>query len=365
MRDHSRLEVHLPRLARNWARVQALAPRARILPMVKAQAYGHGAVAVSRFLVDELGAQALGVATLGEGEELLRGLPQLQVPVHVFSDTNLGSTGARYEDARLRPVVADLAGLDHFLRDYGDRPLDLKINTGMNRLGLDEADWEEAAKRIRAAGRSGIDHLMAHFALSFHEIKPGDKCHRQRDAFARARALFEAHGLAVRETSQANSGAIEQGFTVDETWVRPGLMLYGPPSWRFNGEIVSSLVTRILKVFPVKRGTPVGYGVNVVPEDGLIAVLPLGYGDGLPTQAAGWRFQHAGFEAWVFGRVNMDMSFLFFPTAALGRVREGDEVRLWDADPAVLQSYADHMKTHAYQALCAISGRVPRVYHLN
>jgi alanine racemase len=109
----------------------------------------------------------------------------------------------------------------------------------------------------------------------------------------------------------------------------------------------------------------VGYGVNVVPEDGVIAVLPLGYGDGLPTQAAGHRFHHAGFEARIFGRVNMDMCFLFFPTAALGRVKVGDEVRLWDAHPAALQSYADHMETHAYQAMCAISGRVPRVYPLN
>ena len=141
-------------------------------------------------------------------------------------------------------------------------------------------------------------------------------------------------------------------------------MLYGPPSFNKQGEIVSSLVTKILKVFPVKKGTPVGYGTNVTSEDGVIAVLPLGYGDGFPTHASGWKIQHEGFEAKIFGFVNMDMSFLFFPTEALGKIKSGDEVRLWNGDSRVLLSYAEHIKTHAYQALCSVSSRVPRIYRL-
>jgi alanine racemase len=344
--------------------VQSLAPRAEILPMVKANAYGQGLLPVGKFFTEQCGARALGTATLGEAEEILASLPNFQRKIYVFSDTNLGFSGARYDDPRLLPVVSTMEGLTAFLRDHTSKPLVLKLNTGMNRIGIDEEDWEAAGKQIKAAGRQSIHHLMTHYALSYHELKDGDKCHRQREAFERGKKLFQAQGLSVEETSLANSGAIEQKFTTEETWVRPGLMLYGPASFKHDAEIVSDLVTRVIKVFPVKRGVPVGYGTNVTMEDGLMAVLPIGYGDGWLTQASGWRLTHAGLEAKVFGRVNMDMSFLFFPTTALGKIRVGDEVRLWDARPAVLGSLAEHMQTHTYQTLCAINGRVPRVYRL-
>lgn len=368
MRDHTRLEVYWARLARNWQRIQDLAPQARVLPMVKANAYGHGLIPVSRFLTEELGASLLGVATLGEAEAVIRELPDYRGKVYAFSEVNLRdkATHARYAGDNIHPVVSTFEDLEIFLHDrcFKHLPLVLKLNTGMNRLGLAENEWEAAGALIKQAGRTSIQHLLTHYAYSYQTLKPGDRTNRQAESFKKALALLRGQGLSIEETSLANSGAIEQKFTVDETWVRPGLMLYGPPSVNWNGEIVSSLVTRIMKVFPVKKGLPVGYGGNTTAEEGLMAVIPLGYGDGFPTQASGWTFQHQGMKAKVFGRVNMDMTFLFFPTEALGRVKVGDEVRLWDADPAPLLSYAEHMQTHAYQALCALSSRVPRIYRL-
>lgn len=360
MRGRTRLEVHWERLARNWDKLRQLAPHARVLPMVKANAYGHGLGPVGRFLADELGAEALGVATLGEAEAL-----GARLPTYVFSETSLEDPTApsRYAGKNLLPVVHTLEGLKIFLSaPFSHLPLTLKLNTGMNRLGLDESEWEEAGRLIRASGRSGVHHLLSHYAVSYQPLKAGDKTHRQREAFHRGLSLLRGMGLSVDETSLANSGAVEQRFSVDETWVRPGLMLYGPPSLSWGGEIVSSLVAPLLKVFPVKRGTPVGYGVHVAPEDGVVALAALGYGDGFPTQASGWRFMHQGFQARVFGRVNMDMAALFFPPEASGKLKAGDEVRFWDADPAGLGTYAGHMGSHAYQALCAVGARVPRVY---
>lgn len=368
MRDHTRLEVYWSRLARNWERIQRLAPQARILPMVKANAYGHGLVPVARFLAEELRAPVLGVASLGEAEVILREVPGFRGVVYAFSEVNLRdkSTHPRYADRSIIPVVSNPEDLEIFLTDrcFKHLPLVLKLNTGMNRLGLAETDWERAVELMKAAGRSSIQHLMTHYAYSYAVLKSADRTHRQHDEFKKALAYFRASGISVEETSLANSGAIEQKFSVSETWVRPGLMLYGPPSQHFDGEVVSSLVTQIMKVFPVKKGVPVGYGGNVASEDGVMALLPIGYGDGLPTQASGWSFQHEGFAAKIFGRVNMDMAFVFFPTSALGRIKVGDEVRLWDADSRVIQSYAEHMQTHAYQALCQLSGRVPRIYRL-
>ena len=108
MRDHTRLEISYGRLQRNWERVQKLAPRAQILPMVKANAYGQGLVPVAKFFAENCAAKALGTATLGEAEELLKALPKFQGQVYVFSDTNLGFSGTRFEDPRLIPVVSTM-----------------------------------------------------------------------------------------------------------------------------------------------------------------------------------------------------------------------------------------------------------------
>lgn len=368
MRAHTRLEISWDRLAKNFDLITRLAPRAQVLPMVKADAYGHGLLPVGRFLTEEVKVKAMGVATLAEGESLTQGLPGFTGRVYVFSDTMVTEPEhhRRYAGKHILPVIHDLESLKVFLRDpcFKHLPLTLKLNTGMNRLGIDEADWERAGEMIVKSGRTSIQHLMSHFSRAAQVIKPDDKCHRQEALFRQGKALFQGQGLAIEETSLANSGAIEQGFAVDETWVRPGLMLYGPWSCRGETQMVSSLITRIMKVFPVKKGTPVGYGTHVAGEDGLMAVLPIGYGDGFPTQSTGFDFSVNGEPARVFGRVNMDMAFLFFRESALGKVHAGDEVRFWHADPATLIAWADHMNTHAYQALCGISNRVPRVYRL-
>lgn len=368
MRAHTRLEVYWARLARNWQRVQQLAPHARILPMIKANAYGHGLVPVGQFLAQELKVETLGVATLGEAETFLHETPSYRGRVMVFSETNLieKEFHSRYSSQQIIPVVHEMPALDVFLNDrcYKHLPLVMKLNTGMNRLGIDETDWEAAGQAILKSGRKSIHHLMSHFASSYTEYKTGDKTHRQVEAFQRAVSLLRGIGLTIEETSLANSGAIEQGIGKDETWVRPGLMLYGPHSFAGNTEMVSSFVTRMLKVFPVKRGVPIGYGNHVTSEDGFIAVLPLGYGDGFPTQLSGYKFKVNGLEAKIFGRINMDMAFLFFPTSAEGKIKAGDEVRFWDQDTRDVDAWAKHMDTHAYQAMCGISSRVPRVYRL-
>jgi alanine racemase len=119
-----------------------------------------------------------------------------------------------------------------------------------------------------------------------------------------------------------------------------------------------------MKVSPVKKGTAIGYGTHVAGEDGVIAVLPIGYGDGFPTQSSGFDLIVNGETARVFGRVNMDMAFLFFKSDVIGKINVGDEVRFWEKNPKNLINWATHMNTHAYQALCGISARVPRVYRI-
>lgn len=366
MRAHTRLEVNWSVLAENLATVAKLAPSAQVLPMIKADAYGHGLLPVGRFLAEEIKSKAMGVATLAEGESLKMALPHYQGKIYIFSDTLVTEPAhhSRYTGQMLLPVLHDMDSLNTFLTDpcFRHLPVTLKLNTGMNRLGIDQSDWEAAGKAILRSGRKSIHHLMSHFARAASEIKPDDKSHKQKALFEQGKALFRGMGLSIEETSLANSGAIEQQFACEETWVRPGLMMYGPHSFKPQTKMVSSLVTRVMKVFSVKKGVPVGYGTHVAGEDGIMAILSLGYGDGFPTQSTGYDFTVNGEKARVFGRVNMDMAFLFFSESAAGKIKTGDEIRFWESDPMVITNWAAHMNTHAYQALCGLTARIPRVY---
>ncbi len=360
MRELSRLDIFGERLASNYEVIQSLAPQARILPMVKANAYGHGLQKISQFLLHECLAPALGVASLGEALEI-----KTDRPVWVFSETLLQPQFASHFKKNIYPVVSDLTGLEFFLSapEFKTHPLMMKIDTGMNRLGIAREEWPEALKLIVQSGRQSIQHLMSHFATSYYQQKAGDMISRQMQCFREAQSFF-ASSFTIEETSMSNSGAIEQGLMVEESWVRPGLMLYGPGSFKTQTKMISRFSTRVMKLKAYERGTPIGYGVYVTPEAGLIALLPIGYGDGFFTQSSGFNLKINGIEGKVFGRVNMDMTAVFFKQEAAGKIKVGDEVVLWDENPQELLDWATQMQTHSYQAMCGISSRIPRVYHL-
>lgn len=373
MRAQAQLEVNFCYLEHNYQLIHKLAPESMILPMVKANAYGHGLVSVSQFLGEELKVPVLGVATLGEALALVQEYPDYAGKIWVFSETNLQDSRFQrsYLNNPILPVIHRLEDLRLLISDSSFKflPLILKMNTGMNRLGFIKSEWQEVAQLLKKSGRP-ITHLMTHFAVSYYPLKDGDRNHLQMEEFKEARSFFESEGIKVESTSVANSGAIEQTFGVSETYVRPGLMLYGPgsvymgkektPLWK--GKLVSKLTCEVLKIFSVRKGDPVGYGTNVAPENGVILVLPLGYGDGILTFMSGVELKVKGHRAKVFGRVNMDMTFLFLPLEALKDFREGEWISLWEEDPLRLVEISDQMQTHPYQVLCAISSRVPRYY---
>ncbi|HXH30403.1 MAG TPA: alanine racemase [Bacteriovoracaceae bacterium] len=367
MRHSSYLEIDLSLVHRNYELVKKLAPRTQVLGMVKSNAYGNGMTPVSEFLINECGLTTLGTATLGEALTLFNESPRLNARVLVFSDTEIQDEHCReaYLSYNITPVIHQCSDLDVMLTDPKMKkvPLVLKVNTGMNRLGMSAEELEPYLPRLK---NRGVEHLLTHFAYSYMILKDGDKCHRQMDEFRRIKKMLTDAGVAVRETSVSNSGAIEQGFGVDETFVRPGLMLYGPPSvldpiiW--NGSQISRLVTKVLKTFTVKKGVPIGYGINVTSSDGFMAVIPMGYGDGLIAYGSGTTVKVNGCDGYIFGRINMDMAFLFFESAAAARIKTGDPVELWSHDNRMITDIALQNKTIPYQLMCGISGRVPRVY---
>lgn len=367
MRHSSYVEVNLGHLAGNFSAIQQLAPKAEILPMVKADAYGNGLIPVSQFLVKDCGVRNLGCASLGEAMRIMDESPGLGANITVFSDTEFDhhKTRSVYTDSRIKPVLHQASDLEILKSDKSltKLPLIIKLNTGMNRLGLNQADLESFLPLFK---ERGISHLMTHFARSGEKLKEGDKTHKQFDEFLKMKKFLTDAGVQIEKTSVSNSGAIEQSFGTNESYVRPGLMLYGPPSvsepviWK--GHQISKWVTKVLSTLIVKKGTPVGYGVNVADKDSLMVVLPIGYGDGFFTYYSGSYVMINGFRGKVFGRVNMDMAFIQFDPDVEGKISLNDLVEIWGHDNTRILEFATQNKTHPYQVMCGISGRIPRIY---
>lgn len=365
MRHSTYLEINLRLLQENYSKIQGMT-KAKILPMVKADAYGNGLIPVSRFLVEECGVNRLGCATLGEALFLLNQCPNLNAEMMVFSDTEISNPeiAEAYKNYAITPVLHQPSDLEAVLQNPSLRktPIVIKLNTGMNRLGFTLEELEKISPRLK--GR-GVKHLMTHFACSYYPLKSGDKTHRQMDEFKKARKILEGAGVEVEETSVANSGAIEQHFGLDETFIRPGLMLYGPPSVEpkiWNGHQISRFVTKIIKTFEIKKGTPVGYGINVAGEDGFMAILPMGYADLSVTTISGAEIMINGHKAKFFARVNMDMCFLFFHPSAAKDFKVGDQVEIWGHDNQVISDLSSQMKTIPYHLMCGVTNRIPRIY---
>jgi alanine racemase len=363
------MEVNLGMMGENFSRIQKLAPKAEILPMLKADAYGNGMIPISQFLVNECGVKTFGCASLGEALRLVNECPDLKFQAVVFSDTELQNDKVRqaYVNLNITPVIHQKSDLEVFLKDpaLAKIPLHLKLNTGMNRLGLSMQDLEQFLPAIK---KRSVEHLITHFARSAQILKPEDKTHKQYEEFQLMKKFLKDGGVEIRSTSVSNSGAIEQGFGVNETFVRPGLMLYGPPSvlepiiW--HGHQISKFVTKVLSTFQVKKGTPVGYGVNVADKDSFMAIIPVGYGDGLVAYGSGTKLTVNGQVGKVFGRINMDMAFIQFDPEAEKNIKHENVIELWSHDNKMITDIAIQNNTIPYQLMCGISGRIPRIYKI-
>lgn len=372
MRFDSGLVVHLDRLAFNFSEIRKLSPQKEILFMVKADGYGHGASELTHFAFNNCDIKEFGVAGLGEALNLRRALDSLKAEIYVFSDLNLENEQYRsyYTDFNLIPVLSNLSDLKIFLtkKEFTFCPLVMKLNTGMNRLGFDRDELEKAISELKHYKRTEIHHLMTHFSSSSLDIKKNKRTTDQLDNFKKMQQEVLAAGFTINFTSVANSGAIEQEVGLSETHIRPGIMSYGPSSlvdyrhslWK--GKNISTLKTKVLKKFLVQKGTPVGYGAPVTMNDGVMLLLNVGYGDGIPHNISGVKVQRYGFEGQFFGRVNMDMSYLFFPVEAASAFSPNQEFILWDEDSLEINRLSEELGTISYELFCQLTRRLPRIY---
>ena len=361
--------IDLAALRWNFRQVRAkVSSQVKILSMVKANAYGHGAPAVARALAEE-GSDAFGVATLEEGLELRQA--GIRSPILVVAGLFLEQLDQYFEND-LTPVAYDIDSLRRLENAVQARSatmnVHLKIDTGMGRIGFlaNEMDgWLDELKKLKALRLQGI---FSHFSTAEHVA--GDFTRAQLVTFSNLVQRLRAEGIAPPLVHLANSAATITLPAAYFDMVRPGIMLYGIyPSTAMANQIelkpVLSWQTRIVQLKKVPAGTSISYGQTFVTErESLIATLPVGYADGysrlLSNRGAALI---RGRRAPVAGRVCMDLTML--DVTAIANVQQGDEVvllgRQGDAEISA-DEMAGWANTISYEVLTSIAARVPRIH---
>jgi alanine racemase len=374
MRFRSRHFVDLSILKENYNKLKKICPNNEVIFMVKADAYGHGLIPIVRYSVTELGIREFGCATLGEALQLRDELYDLEFEIYVFSDVQieLKECAEIYLNRRIIPVISNRDDFDYILghSDFDRFPLCLKFNTGMNRLGLSLDECDELIKAIKLKSRKSIHHLFTHFSSSSLSMKKNKRNLSQIEKFSALKEKFKSEGIKIDNSSISNSGAIEQKVGLEETHVRPGIMLYGPstliPKYSqlscWDGKIISRLETYIIRSFEVTKGQPIGYGATPCPDDGVVAIIALGYGDGFSTRYTGAHLTHNGKVGLVAGRVNMDMAQVFFKKDEVPELNVGDTFTVWGHDSEEFQELTMETKTLSYETFIQLTNRVPKIY---
>lgn len=374
MRYLSKLRVNLKLLGSNLSEIHSLVGhQKKIMPMLKAEAYGHGAIPVAEYYLDNFSSsnilEGFGLATVYEAYALRSKLKNCSVPLYVFSELGLREKSEWYEQWGLIPVLSNLSDLNFFLteKSFSHLPLVLKFNSGMNRLGFKESEVATVQQVLKQHQRRTIFHLMSHFAFSYVYSHPSIQ--QQIAVMERIKNNFAKAQIAIEHYSMANSGAIEQQIEIPHsTVVRPGLMLYGPKSVeasksQWKGKVVSSLQTTVLTTTMLREGEAFGYGLTQAPSDGVLIVLPLGYADGMQFGFNGFNFLIDTVQVKFLARPNMDLCYLWTTDQQCLKWKD-KKIQIWNAANDNLQLLSDHNQTITYQILTAISSRVPRDYVL-
>ena len=359
-----RAEIDLAKVKRNLKRIQAAAEGRGVWGVVKANAYGHGAVQVGRAL-EAGGAAGLAVSSLEEGLELRDG--GVKLPVMILGGLRPEALPLASAHA-LEVAVVGPEHLEATARLLPSHPvkLHLKLDTGMGRFGLMPSELSEVLPKLKPLS-SWIEGVMGHFATS---DDPDTRfALRQRATFDGCLQGLSDAGIRPAQRHHANSDGILRRLFGEDTHVRPGLVLYGltnVPEGRALGlEPALELVAEVARVKAVPAGTTVGYGRTfVAPQPMKIATLACGYADGyrrdLGNRAVA---RHRAHAYPVVGRVSMDYLTVALPLDA--DAAPGDPMTLFSADPEApnsVERLAQLLGTIPYELTCALHRRIARRY---
>ncbi|MGZ8439508.1 MAG: alanine racemase [Candidatus Deferrimicrobiaceae bacterium] len=360
-------EIHLPALRHNLRTIRSLLPpSASIFGVVKADAYGHGAVPVARTLREE-GVRIFGVATVEEGVELRRA--GITEPVVVLGGVDEPQAGEAHAND-LSAALFDLGQIPYLSR-VGEKngrpfPVHIKIDTGMGRLGLLRQFTKSAIEAIGSGKTVRVEGVMTHLSSADGSLEADREYTRmQLSAFGEAvPAVRKAFGEGVRAHALNSAGILSYREHVFDM-VRPGITLYGSlPAEGVGAELgfqpVMRLVTRIVSLKELPDGHPVSYGRQFTcAGKRRIAAVPLGYADGyrraFSNAASMWVNGH---RVPVVGRVCMDNTML--DVTGVPGVSVGSEVVVMGKGGETADDLARLAGTIPYELLTQVGKRIPR-----
>ncbi|WP_339545303.1 alanine racemase [Pseudomonas sp. RA_35y_Pfl2_P32] len=329
---------------------------ARALAVIKADAYGHGAVRCAQAL--EADADGFAVACIEEALELRAA--GIRAPVLLLEGFFEADELSLIVEQDLWCVVHSLWQLEAIEQATLRKPITiwLKLDSGMHRVGLHPADYQAAYQRLLASGKVAKIVLMSHFARA-DELNSSSASEQV--------AVFEAarQGLSA-QVSLRNSPAVLGWPQVPSDWVRPGIMLYGATPFEEANAVaarlqpVMTLESKVISVRELPAGEPVGYGARfITPKPMRLGVVAMGYADGYPRQApTGTPVWVAGQRSQLVGRVSMDM--LCIDLTDVPQAGLGSTVELWGKN-ILASDIAMAAGTIPYQIFCNLR-RVPRLY---
>lgn len=379
------VEIDLGAFDRNLdAIVSILPPETRLIPMLKANAYGHGAVALARRCSPEK-VGMIGVALLEEALELRRAA--ITLPILVVGPLNERQIGIALDhDITLGvPGPEELELVASVSRDR-DVAIHLKLDSGMGRMGVVETELPRVVALLRSAPRLRVEALYTHFANASDPRDPFTT--NQLAHFHSLVATLSEAGIAAPKHHVANSAATMRGITPGD-YARPGIMLYGAEplddvpreegrgaEYESDAEPLASRPaarleplmrwrTAIVRLKELPAGSAIGYGSTFrTTRVSRIATLPVGYADGYDRSLSNrGEVLVRGRRAPVVGRVSMDL--VTIDVTDIEGAAHGDEVVLLGrqgSDEISAEELASKLDTISYEVFCSVGARVPRVY---
>ena len=360
MHNYPVADIDLAALRHNFSKVKEYAPEAKVMSVIKANAYGHGDIEVAKALNCS---DAFAVARLSEGIRLRKaGIEKPIVILEGILSTKQCEQASEYD---LSPVFHNLQQIQRLSTLTLAKPLTfcwLMVETGMHRLGFASDKVSETVTRLKKTENiAGEIGLMSHFANA--DI-PGDERNTEQQV-TMSKAIAGHNG----PTSMANSAAIMTLPTSHHHWIRPGIMLYG--SSPFNDKTALSLglkpvmqaKAQLIAIEWLQSGEQVGYGGTWQADKPMqVGTVNIGYGDGYNRLLSNVGHVSIGNKVVkVLGRVSMDL--ICVDLSELSMVEVGDEVILWGDERVSVDQVAKQAKTIAYELLCQLNQRVTRQYY--
>ena len=359
--------VHLHHILHNFRIAQSLAPQSKVMAVIKADGYGHGAQPIANILEE---ADNLAVARVHEAITLRQA--GCNKPIVILE----GFLGVLEYNLCLQhnlvPVVhcveqlellVDLEGNQQQRASFTSMPVWIKLDSGMHRLGFDEKQLSQSVSKLNQLNIVGV---MSHMANADNQLHPLNEI--QLNYFNSMLRNFAEN----TEQALANSAATMQLQMSHLQWIRPGIMLYGSsgsaggPSGSLmkDGQQLlpgMTLSAPVISTRQIRAGEEIGYGSIWRAEiDCRVAVVGLGYGDGYPREMPqGTPVLVNGQRRRLVGRVSMDLLYVLL--AADDQVEPGHHIQFWGNDLPI-DEIAEHAGTIAYTLMTGLTGRVKRIY---